>query len=346
MAKKRIYIYGIVPNFYSPDIYRSLDNSGVYTISFQNESAIVSDRDDLSLDILDRESLGRLLVHHQRMIEDLQGKGFTMIIPMRLGTSVDSKEEVIKILANGHDLIIETLKKIEYLTEIDLVVTWDKFNEELASLANQPDILEKKKWMMDNNNIITEDDQYKMGMFVQEKLLARNKDVELKILDALSPFGLDIKKNEVMNDQMITNTAFLINRDKRENFEMIIDQLDEEFNGLLSFKLVGPLPCYSFYTLEVKELNPALVALAKTELGLKEETSVSEIKKAYLEKARISHPDSQNENKDEEDFNRVNRAYHTMLDYSAAVRQSSKEDFISLLQENIEKNMILVKLKN
>ena len=71
MPNKGIYIYGIVPNFYSAEVFRSLENTGIYSISFQNISAIVSDRPSTFLDYSDRESLGHLLVHHQKTIEDL-----------------------------------------------------------------------------------------------------------------------------------------------------------------------------------------------------------------------------------------------------------------------------------
>jgi len=148
-----------------------------------------------------------------------------------------------------------------------------------------------------------------------------------------------------MNDQMVTNSAFLINSNNKEKFEQVIDQLDEEYKGLLNFKLVGPLPCYSFYTIEVKELNPENVAQAKIELGLREETSESEIKKAYLEKAKLFHPDVHPGNGNEEYFNRINKAYHTLLDYSTAAKQSSEDEYTSLVNEKIIENLILVKIK-
>ena len=39
MTTKGIYIYGIIPNFYSADMFRSLEKAGVYAIPFQNISA-------------------------------------------------------------------------------------------------------------------------------------------------------------------------------------------------------------------------------------------------------------------------------------------------------------------
>ncbi len=345
MATKGIYIYGIVPNFYSTDMFRSLESSGVYVISFQNISAIVSDREGLHLESLDRESLGYLLVHHQKTIEDIMSKGFNMFIPMKLGTIVSNKAEVNKILTNGLDLIIETLKKIEYLTEIDLVVTWADFSTIIQEIANHSDIIALKEEILKSVETPSQINQVKVGMLIQEKLNAKNKKVELNILDCLAAFSLDIKTHEVMNDEMVTNSAFLLNGNKRDKFELAIDQLDQEYNGKLNFKLVGPLPCYSFYTFEVKALNPDAVLLAKNELGLGEETSDVEIKKAFLGKARLFHPDVHSENGDEENFNRINKAYHILLDYAMAAKQSSKKDVISLSNEIVNKNQILVKIK-
>lgn len=345
MTTKGIYIYGIVPNFYSTDMFRSLENSGVYAIPLQNISAIVSDRESAHIDYLDRETLGYLLVHHQKTIEELMEKGFNMLIPMRLGTIVNSKEEVIKILANGHDLIIDTLKKIEYLTEIDLVVTWADFPDLLKEIAGHPEIIAMKDNILKKTDTLSQIDQMKVGILVQAKLKEKNTKVELNILDSLASISLDIKTHEVMNDQMVTNSALLIDRNKKAKFEQVIDQLDEEYKGLLNFKLVGPLPCYSFYTIEVKELNPEHVAQAKKELELREETSESEIKKAYLEKAKLFHPDAHQDNGYEENFNRIKKAYHTLLDYSAGARQSSEENLISLAKEKVIENLILVKIK-
>ena len=44
METKGIYIYGIVPNFYETEYFRLLKNLGVNFVSFENISAIVSDK--------------------------------------------------------------------------------------------------------------------------------------------------------------------------------------------------------------------------------------------------------------------------------------------------------------
>jgi hypothetical protein len=322
-----------------------LEKSGVYSIPLQNISAIVSNRDSSFVDFADRETLGHLLVHHQQTIEGLVDIGFNMLIPMQLGTIAKSKEEVLRILSSGHDLIIETLNKTEHLTEIDLAVTWANLSDTILEVVSDPDILAMKNEMLSQSSGISKVDQVEIGMLIQEKLKEINKKVELDILNALSAISLDIKMHEVMDDQMICNSAFLLDRRKKEEFEWIIYQLDEVYKEKLNFKMVGPLPCYSFYTLEVKELNLDQVSMAKKELGLGRETSEYEIKRAYQEKAKEFHPDMSHANEAKDNFNRIKNAYHTLIEYSQSASHSMDGQTETMAKENEMESMIVVKIK-
>ncbi len=344
MAKKGIYIYGIVPNIYETEKFRLLEEFEVYAISFKNISAIVSDKVSGVPDFSDVESLARLLVRHQKTVEGIMAAGFTMILPMKLGTVASDKREVLRILSRGYDLITATLNNIEHNSEIDVAITWADLGGILKDVVNHPDIVAMKDNMLENIDNLTQVDHVKIGMLIQEKLEEKNKLVGMNILEALSTLSIEVKNHEVMNDQMILNSAFLINRSNYGNFEQKIDLLDDEYKGLLNFKLVGPLPCYSFYTIEVTEVNQEHLEQAKKDLGLKEEPSENEIKRAYQEKAKEFHPDMQNNKLNEGDFNRINKAYRILLEYSEAAKQESMEG--NTFQTNDKAmNLILVKIK-
>jgi len=243
MPTKAKYIYGIVPNQFITERLKSLGNRAIYAISFQSLSAIVSDQDNLDIDFTNSELLGHLLVHHQKTIEYLVENGVSTIVPMRIGTVVGSTEEVIQILSNGYDLMLDILKKVEDLTEIDIAVTWADFSSVIGEIAGHPEIIAMKNEILNNPESPSAANQVMIGMLVQEKLREKNKQVELRILDALSNFSEEIKKHETMNDQMVTNSAILIRKNKDLVLEQMIDLLDEEFSGNLKFKLVGPIPC-------------------------------------------------------------------------------------------------------
>jgi hypothetical protein len=294
---------------------------------------------------LSTEPLAKLLVDHQKTIESLMNMGPITIIPMRIGTFANNKTEVLKILENGYDLIMETFGKITNFIEFDIVAIWSDFNQIIAEIALDPQVLEMKAKIMGSTTNITQNDQLSIGYLVKKILDERKAEYATKIIETLEPFCQSTKQHELMNDQMVSNTAFLVKQSQSALFEKALDQLDESLNGKLNFKMVGPLPCYSFYTMEVKELCFGEVELARKELGLNNSTSEKMIKQAYLDKARQHHPDTNHDSDSTEIFNRINKAYQTMSDYVNAVKPASRDFQFSLSMDAVAENSFFVKIK-
>jgi hypothetical protein len=341
-----IYIYGIVPNFYGSEHFRSLEKVGVYAIPLQNISAIVSKGEMDTQAFSYRESNGKTLEYYHNTIEQVIALGFHMILPMKPGTFVNTKQEVLTILAKGHDLFISSFNQIENMTEVDLTVSWSDFGGLLKDLSSHPEIVELRSSILRTSGVFSQADHVKTGILVREKLGEKNKQLEVKILNVLTSFSTNLKLHDVLNDKIISNAAFLIKKNLKDKFIEKINQFKEEYNGMLNFKLTGPLPCYSFYTIEVKELSPEKIACAKRELGLNGEPLEPVVKRAYLDYARLFHPDAPHDNGGEERFKRIRMAYHTLLEYSLAVKQSSEIESNSLINEKTIQKMFLVKVKD
>lgn len=340
-----LYIYGIIPTYYEAEQFRKLESTDVFNIPFQKVSAIVSKKSVIDYRQLGTEPLARLLIDHQKTIESLMDMGFTTIIPMQIGTFVNNTSEVLRILEKGYDLIIETIEKATNLLEIDIVASWSDFSQILAEIAVNPQVFEMKAKIENSETGITQSDQLSIGYLVKKILDERKAECATKMIEALTPFCQSIKQHEVQNDQMVSNTAFLLKQSQSALLEKALDKLDESLNGKLNFKLVGPLPCYSFYTLEVKELYFEEIELAKKELGLNNSTSEKNIKQAYLDKAKQHHPDTNFGDDSAVIFNRINKAYQTMLDYVNAVKPASREVQFSLLIDAVAENSFFLKIK-
>ena len=96
----------------------------------------------------------------------------------------------------------------------------------------------------------------------------------------------------------------------------------------------------------MKKLSPEQIELAGRELGLSANSSEADIKKAYLGKARLLHPDTSKEAGSEENFTRITQAYHTLLEYALAVKQSYNSENNTESDEKRTGNLILVKIKD
>ena len=345
MIPKGIYLYAIIPNSYSEEMFKSIENIGIYLIPYKNLFAIVSDRDEHKIEQLDRQELGHLLVEHQKKNEYFQKVGFSMLLPMQMGTFMQSQAEVCNILRNGYDLILDTLQKINSLTEFNVAAVWADFSKTLGTVAAHPEISDMKERLMEKKERPTEADQMAIGAKVQEELINKNTEVALNIVNSLASVCVDKRIHDTMNDEMVLNSAFLIEKNNAARFEEIINQLDEDYNETLNFKLIGPLPCYSFYTIEVKKINHLQVLEAKKVLGLTQEISQMEIKKAYQEKAKELHPDSNKESSHQEGFTKINKAYKMLVEYSEGTKETVSEQRTSQEKKNEVEDLILVKIK-
>jgi len=142
-----------------------------------------------------------------------------------------------------------------------------------------------------------------------------------------------------MDDKMILNCALLLDKDKENEFDQALNELNTRFNDEINFKCVGPLPPYSFSTIELKKVGYAEINEARQLLGLNEEVTIHEIKETYRQLALKFHPDNNPEDPNlKEQFEDITKAYKLLTNYCHQVAQSGKcsfkeaegKDFISI----------------
>jgi hypothetical protein len=345
MAESVIYIFGVVPNFYKMEMFGSLKKSGLFSIIYKGISAIVCNCKSRNTDDLKRDSVGYLMSRHKDIIKAIQNEGFNILIPVNPGTISDSKADVLRILQAGYNLIIETLKLSQFRTEMNLIVSWTDFPGTLKDIVSEQKVIMQKNETADNSEINERDEKFKVMTLINSRLEEKNEKVELSILEYLAPLSLNIRSHDIMSCQVITNSAFLIYNTDVEEFEEMVNNLDRESNGIMNFKIKGPLPCFSFYTIQVEELNKEKLLQANIELGIQEKTSESGIKKAYKRKIELLRSDKQIKKDEEEYFNSITRAYHTLLDYSVIESQTIKHVSDSAIGSRMNENMIIVRIQ-
>ncbi|MFH1620363.1 MAG: GvpL/GvpF family gas vesicle protein, partial [bacterium] len=161
------------------------------------------------------------------------------------------------------------------------------------------------------------------------------------ILQGLKSASLVSKEHELMGDTMVLNTAFLLNKAGRADFEKEVERLNLKFEEKLNFRCVGPLPLYSFYTLETKRLKFEEVDQARKTLRLSGGSITrAELKKAYREAAISCHPDKFPDTPGiEKEFHEVASAYKFLAD-------CCRSGICEITEPYFEKNPVLVKLRD
>jgi len=314
-----------------------------YNIVFQDISAVVSNSEIVDYSHIPKDTLARLLVRHQQVVEKVMAEH--MIIPMRLGTFAGSDEEAREILAKGYKTIKDILARSENCIEMDVVATLNDFNSFLREEVSEADEIKQfKQSLIGKKGGVTVDDQMRVGVLVKKYSDKKKTEYADQIQSTLSEVTQSFKAHDLMDDTMVLNTAFLVDKNKQKDFEQKLDQINNRFEEKLNFRCVGPLPPYSFYTLEVKKAQFEEVDWAKKKLGLENDfITAEEIKRAYRRSAMVCHPDKNPDTPDiEKKFDEMARAYKILLDYHRASNQTEEADGSYFSEEAFEKNAMLV----
>ena len=339
MSKIGKYIYGVI----NSNVVNSSETSDcAYSVSFQDIAAVVKDSETVDCSRMSSDMLARLLVSHQQLIEKVMTRH--TIIPMRLGTFAQSDEEVKEILASGYRTIKDIFGRAKDMVEIDVAATLSDFNSFMQEISEEVEIKQLKQSLLSKKGGVTIDDQMEVGVLVKKHLDKRRTDYAGRIQAALSVVCDSFKPHDLMDDKMVLNTAFLLNQNKQNDFERKVEEINNEFKEKFNFRCVGPLPPYSFYTLEIKKAQFEEIDWAKKTLGLKNDfITAVELKKAHRRSALTCHPDKNQDTPDiEQKFSEMTRAYKILLDYYRACNQSEHDDGCCLNEKAFEKNAVLV----
>lgn len=313
-----------------------------YTVLFRDISAVVSDSEALDYTQIPKHTLARLLLRHQEVIEKIMARH--TIIPMKLGTCVNDAGEVKNILAKGYRTIKNVFERAQNSIEIDVVATLNDFSSFLLQVSQEDAIQQLKQSLLNNEQGITTDDRIKIGILLKQHIDRKRKEYACRIEAALGESAQSVKAHDLMNDAMVSNAAFLVDRGRQHSFEQQVAKLNASFEEKLNFRCVGPLPAYSFYTLEVKRARFEEIDWAKKQLGIVDGlVTANDIKKAHHRSALACHPDKNPDTPGiEKKFDDMTRAYKILLDYYRASNPVEDVDGCCLDEGAVEQNAVLV----
>jgi hypothetical protein len=88
-----------------------------------------------------------------------------------------------------------------------------------------------------------------LGEAVEGRLMERRARDEAEVLDGLGPLILDFVSSKVAGELAAFDLALLADRSQVGAVEARLEELSKRLSPPLRFKLVGPLPPYSFVRL-------------------------------------------------------------------------------------------------
>lgn len=337
------YIYCIINTGSHAAGSELLNSNGVYTVSYKDVSAVVSDSETNDYKNLTGDMAARHLIRHQTVIEKIM-REFT-VIPMRLGMCVLDEDEVMQVLTKGRLMFQEVFEKIKGRIEVDVVAAWVDLNVVIKDVSEEEEVRALKQSFLNKKELITVDDQIKMGMLIKNYLNKKKDECAQVIKDSLKGLCRNMKEFTMPDDITILNAAFFIDNGTRTAFEERLDELNNDFDGKVHFKYIGPLPPYNFYVLEIKKLQLEEINRAREILALGNTATKEDIKKAYKNAAAKYHPDKQSDTQSytqraeaEMKYGKITKAYSLLSVYC-------QQESCSFKEEDFAGNSIIIRIK-
>jgi hypothetical protein len=314
------------------DLIRGGNQNGeVRFVTYKELSAIVTNTSYIDYKTMNKNLAIRYLMDHQKVVERVMES--YPVIPFKFGSLARNGEEVKQILIEGYTLFKSLLPWVRERVEFELVATWDRekvfknLYEEELEIRSLQEMIERKS----EGDALLE--KIKLGKLVRQHLVKRKCLFKDKILSQLKGCTESQCDHDTMDDLMILNTAFLLRKDMESEFDRRVQCLDHTFPGEICFKLIGPLPLYSFKCIEIEWIGAKEVRDALISLGLKEESTLADLRGAYYHKAQSLHPDKVGYHSNStSEFEKLVEAYRLLKKYFCLYQSFPQKERIPLME--------------
>ncbi|MDP3016924.1 MAG: GvpL/GvpF family gas vesicle protein, partial [Deltaproteobacteria bacterium] len=251
MSSEGQYIYAIVATHeekgFGP-IGIGDRNDEVYTVCYQDIGAVISPSSVVKYPVTRANTMA-----HQKVMEEVM-KYYPML-PVRFGTIGEGIELIKeKVLQARYDEFKDSLRYVEDKVELGLKALWMNMEVIFREIVEEKREIRVLKERLISRSIKAQQDmlRFRLGEMVKKALDTKRMQEEKAILSFFKGLWVEHKTNNIFGDQMVTNNAFLVQKDREKAFDEMVDQVTARHDGRIRFKYVGPVPPCNFVEIVVK----------------------------------------------------------------------------------------------
>jgi len=207
--------------------------------------AVVSDSAAARVDITRENVMG-----HQHVLDEVLRRAD--VLPASFGTVAGSDEEVREKLLRRES--VELRDQLEYVhgrVEVGLKVLWDRERLFAEIAAENDQIRALRDSIAGQSPDASYFDRIALGQLTEAAVRVKSRQEADTLLEALESLAVEARLHEDLDDTMLLNASFLVDRARVQEFDARVAGLGERQAGRLVFRLVGSLPPYSFVNLRV-----------------------------------------------------------------------------------------------
>ena len=227
------YVYGVTWADGAPPSAEGVADTSVRVVEHGELAALVSE-----LPSADIRARRRDLLRHADVLQ--QAFERRTILPLGFGTVFASSDDVVaELLEPRYEELVALLQSLDGLVELTLRALYDEAGVLAAVVRDEPRIAS----LRGSNNPA---DQVALGEAVAKALAGRRARDADEIVAALSSLARQVEVEERVAEYEVVRAAFLVDRSEVDDVELQAEELARRHDGVIRFKLIGPLPPHHF----------------------------------------------------------------------------------------------------
>lgn len=237
------YVYGVVPAAARlPGQLRGLGPTGrVWLVRAEEIAAVVG---EVALD----RSLGTRadLTGHEGVLDALVDAGVT-VAPMRFGAVVTDEQAVTEELLGPHEEhFTELLRELAGRVQYTLTGRYEEEPVLREVLEQYPQIRILHEQIAGLTPEQAYHERLRLGEMIVGALEDKQRQDGAELLDALTPYAVDVVVREPGQADGVVDAAFLVADERRDEFDAAVEECGSQLAGRVRLRLLGPVPPYDF----------------------------------------------------------------------------------------------------
>ncbi|WP_164215139.1 GvpL/GvpF family gas vesicle protein [Virgibacillus sp. YIM 98842] len=189
------------------------------------------------------------LMMHQQILARVMKENDT-VIPISFGNIFKSREDVKVLLENLYPQFEELFPKIKGKIEVGLKVIGKK--DWLRKRVHEnPQVGKIAQSVQRKSEAAGYYDRIQLGDAAQNMITGLQKEIEADIYTPLETEAEAAAINDPISETMLLNASFLINRDKEEKFDELVNEAHDKWKDYTDFNYTGPWPAYNFINIRL-----------------------------------------------------------------------------------------------
>ncbi len=236
-----LYVYGIMRK---PDAAAAVANAAA------PESLSAVDHDGISALVRETPE-GELRLRRETIMghADLLQSAFQAapVLPFRLGTVVSDADTVVReLLAPQAEQLAARLDALDGKAEMQVKAIYAEEPLLRSILKENPALAGSVRRTQGLPDAATHFERIRIGEAVAAAVQSHSAADGDALLKALAPLAIAYVMSPPNHERSVLNAAFLVERSRLKDFDRAVESAAEQNAPAIEFKLVGPLPPYSF----------------------------------------------------------------------------------------------------